>query len=145
MISNNVLILHQIVSKPKKWSDVSEEYLIKLFNTAKYNNTTFKSLESRNDKGLYLTFDDGYLSDYQIVLPLLIKYDFTATFFICIEKVGKEGYMNWRQINELNMHGMEIGSHSLTHSYFSSLSKNRILEELSVSKERAVSWQEAVQ
>ena len=64
-----------------------------------------------------LTFDDGYLDNYENALPVLEKYKFPATFFIITQFVDdkKPGYMSWDQIEELAINGMEIGSHTLDH------------------------------
>lgn len=63
-----------------------------------------------------LTFDDGYLDNYQVVAPILEKYGFPATFYIVTDKVGTPEYMSWDQIVELDRKGMDIGSHTATHS-----------------------------
>lgn len=34
------------------------------------------------DKALLLTFDDGYIDNYDVALPLLLKYGFQGSFFI---------------------------------------------------------------
>lgn len=76
----------------------------------------------RNSKPLpinpiVITFDDGYADMHQNALPILKKYNFTATFFIITQIVDdkKPGYMTWNQIEDLAIEGMEIGSHSMTH------------------------------
>ena len=68
-------------------------------------------------KPIVLTFDDGYSDNYDNALPILKKYKFTATFFIIAGFVDdkRPGYMNWDQIEDLAINGMEIGSHSLNH------------------------------
>ncbi len=50
-----------------------------------------------------LTFDDGYVDNYQVVVPILEKYDFPATFYIVTDLVGTPEYMSWDQIVELNL------------------------------------------
>lgn len=66
---------------------------------------------------IVITFDDGYADNHQYALPILKKYKFPATFFIITQIVDdkKPGYMNWNQIEDLAIEGMEIGSHSMTH------------------------------
>jgi peptidoglycan/xylan/chitin deacetylase (PgdA/CDA1 family) len=68
-------------------------------------------------KPIVLTFDDGYLDNYQNALPILKKYNQVGTFFIITGFVdeGRTGYMNWDQIEELAIEGMEIGSHTMSH------------------------------
>lgn len=44
------------------------------------------------DKPILLTFDDGYLSNYQYAFPLLQKYKLCATFFVVGATVGNTTY-----------------------------------------------------
>ena len=57
-----------------------------------------------------------------------------ATFFLIVNKIGSEGYLNWRQVLEMHRHGMCIGSHSFSHSRMKSLSKKDAIRELNDSK-----------
>jgi peptidoglycan/xylan/chitin deacetylase (PgdA/CDA1 family) len=68
-------------------------------------------------KPIVLTFDDGYLDNYQNALPILKKYNMVGTFFIITGFVdeGRTGYMNWDQIEDLAIEGNEIGSHTMSH------------------------------
>lgn len=77
-----------------------------------------------------LTFDDGYISDFDIVLPLLMQMDCTAIFFIITEKIDTPGYLSWPQVRELHNAGMTIGSHSVSHLDMRSLSLSKQCEEL---------------
>jgi peptidoglycan/xylan/chitin deacetylase (PgdA/CDA1 family) len=69
-------------------------------------------------KVVVLTFDDAVLSHYTNVAPLLRKYHFNATFYIC-EFPGYPNpayYMNWDQVKQLSDQGFEIGNHSWHHA-----------------------------
>lgn len=70
-------------------------------------------------KPVLLTFDDGYDDNYGHAFPLLKRFGFTGTFFIVTQKpdVRSDIYMTWEQINQLAEHGMEIGSHTVTHKF----------------------------
>ena len=62
------------------------------------------------DHLVVLTFDDATASQYSVVAPLLQKFGFGATFFICefppnFSDTSK--YMNWRQIHELDRMGKQ--------------------------------------
>lgn len=88
-----------------------------------------------------ITFDDGDLSIYAIVFPLLKKYDIKAAFFVITDFVGTVGYVSWDQLREMsdyrNARGEQlftIGSHSLDHRRFDELSADQIARELSESK-----------
>ncbi|MDR3713103.1 MAG: polysaccharide deacetylase family protein [Puia sp.] len=84
------------------------------------------------DKTVILTFDDGCVSHYTYVAPLLKKYGFDATFFVC-EFPGypdSTKYMSWKQIRQLSREGFEIGNHTGHHANISQLSPDSLREEL---------------
>ncbi|MCX8013070.1 MAG: polysaccharide deacetylase family protein, partial [Rectinema sp.] len=90
-----------------------------------------------------ITFDDGDLSVYALVFPLLRQYDIKATFFVITDFVGTTGYVNWQQLKEMsdyrNARGEKlftIASHSLDHERFDQLSPERIKYQLVESKAR---------
>jgi len=86
------------------------------------------------DKLIVFTFDDATASQYSIVAPLLKKYGFSATFFVCeFPPNFKDStkYMNWRQIKELDKMGFEIANHTRTHKGVSKLTKEQFIDELS--------------
>lgn len=89
---------------------------------------------SNNGKYLIITFDDGLKGNYTYALPLLKKYGFTAIFFIAVERVGSENYMNWEELSSLLEHGMSVQSHTLTHRPLQTLEKEEIFHELFTSK-----------
>ena len=68
-------------------------------------------------KPIILTFDDGYLDNYQNAYPILEEFGFKGTFFIPTEFIdfGREGYMNWEQIEEMAANGHRMEPHSRTH------------------------------
>ena len=85
------------------------------------------------DKLVVLTFDDAPESHYSIVAPLLKKYGFGATFFICeFPPNFKDStkYMNWRQIKELDNMEFEVANHPLTHTGMSRLTNEQFSAEL---------------
>jgi peptidoglycan/xylan/chitin deacetylase (PgdA/CDA1 family) len=71
-----------------------------------------------------LSFDDGYENFYRHAYPMLQRHGFAATVFVVTGEVGgasrwDEGFetalMDWKQITEVHRHGIEIGSHSVSH------------------------------
>ena len=88
------------------------------------------------ERAMVLTFDDGYANHVDIVVPLLLRYRFSATFFIAVERIGRAGYLTWDQLRKLVFLGMEIGSHGLSHRPFTALSREELVHELSESKRR---------
>ena len=91
-------------------------------------------LSSKLSDNWLLSFDDGFSSDFEIVLPLMNKFGIKGIFFITTSYVGKKNYLNWNQIKTLSNEGMEIGSHSVNHLDMLSLSKEERLQEIVDSK-----------
>ena len=88
-----------------------------------------------------ITFDDGDLSIYAIVFPLLKELQMKATFFIVPNFIGEVGYMSWDQVRQMNNYrtpdGVKLfsfGSHSLTHRPLGELSPAEVLVEMQESK-----------
>ena len=89
-----------------------------------------------------LTFDDATQSQRSIVAPLLKKYGFGATFYVC-EFPGfenKEHYMSWEQIKELDEMGFEIGNHSRNHGTMSTQSRLQIEQETAYIEEKCAEY-----
>ncbi|AEV30093.1 putative xylanase/chitin deacetylase [Sphaerochaeta pleomorpha str. Grapes] len=112
-----------------------------------YSVTDFSELIDNMGKGTLktdqavITFDDGDLSMYGIVFPLLKEYKTKATFFLVPNFIGTVGYMSWEQIREManyrDVNGKRLfffGSHSLTHRPLGDLTSSEIQRELSESK-----------
>lgn len=81
-------------------------------------------------KPIILTFDDGYLSHYTEALPILQKHNYRGTFFLAAGFLGKNGYLNRGQVEELETAGMEIGGHTLTHRNLEKAPYEQAIEEI---------------
>jgi len=68
-----------------------------------------------NPTPILLTFDDGGSSAHTIVAPMLEARGWRAYFFITTRMIGKPGFMNAEQIQDLTSRGHIIGSHSASH------------------------------
>ena len=82
-----------------------------------------------------LTFDDGYLSFYTKVWPLLKEYNFGATVFVITDFIGNYNYVSWDHIHEMSNCGIEIGSHSQSHPSLPVLNDVGLSKQISGSKE----------
>jgi peptidoglycan/xylan/chitin deacetylase (PgdA/CDA1 family) len=81
----------------------------------------------KNKNIVALTFDDGYKSDYELVYPILKKYNVPATLFITGSYIGEEKYLTKAQLLELSKSSLvEIGNHSYEKHR---LSKMELLKE----------------
>lgn len=81
-----------------------------------------------------VTFDDGDITNYTNVFPVLKKMGLKAHFFVIGGKIGTPGYMGWESIKLLRDAGMAIGSHGMTHRILTELSDEELAHELNVSK-----------
>lgn len=89
------------------------------------------------DKPIVLTFDDGYMDNYQNAFPVLRNYRFPATFNIITQYSddNKPGYLTWQQIGEMARAGMEIGSHTANHPDLRNKSSAGLVDEIGGSKQ----------
>jgi peptidoglycan/xylan/chitin deacetylase (PgdA/CDA1 family) len=71
-----------------------------------------------NEKFVLITIDDAFKSFYTNALPLLSKYEMSATLFVNTETIGAPSYMTWKEIEETAAAGIEIGNHSHAHYFF---------------------------
>src|SRR5580765_4618981 len=67
-----------------------------------------------------ITFDDGYISQYEVAWPILKKYGYPFTMFIYTEGVrggslGGGGAITWEQLADMRDNGVDIEAHSATH------------------------------
>jgi uncharacterized lipoprotein YddW (UPF0748 family)/peptidoglycan/xylan/chitin deacetylase (PgdA/CDA1 family) len=85
-------------------------------------------------KPIVISFDDGWKDQYCAALPILKKYNFSATFFIATDSVGHSAYMNWDQVSEISDSGMDIESHSRTHARLSILPPEQAWREIDDSR-----------
>tara|TARA_B100002051_G_C16683901_1_gene611490 strand:+ start:557 stop:1489 length:933 start_codon:yes stop_codon:yes gene_type:complete len=77
-----------------------------------------KLLESKNERKMLLTIDDGFTSFYQNAWPFLKKENIPFILFVNTREVGSSGYMNWDQIREVSKSNLaHIGNHSHSHEY----------------------------
>ncbi len=103
---------------------------------------------SRGLRELVVTFDDGYDDFYSDVYPLIAQYGLKPLVFLAAGRIGdwnrwdygknlrKRRLLNAEQIRELQRHGVQFGSHSLTHPSLPDLSARDLRREVQDSKHR---------
>ncbi len=92
-------------------------------------------MEALLDRQVAITFDDGYVDNYQHAFPILRENGLKAAFFVTPEEIGKDGFMSWDMLREMAaVPGIEIGSHSLEHKALTDLPETEAWISLVASK-----------
>ena len=72
----------------------------------------------KDEKKILITIDDAFSSFYENAWPFLKRNKIPFILFVSTEPVGKNGYMNWEQIKEVEREDFAfIGNHSHSHEY----------------------------
>ena len=86
------------------------------------------------DKPVLITFDDGYIDNYQCAYPIMKKYGMRGTIFVIINFLDQPNYLTTAQMQEMAQNGMEFGSHTITHKRLTNMDQARVHRELTESK-----------
>jgi len=81
-----------------------------------------------------LTFDDGFISDFEIAFPIVLNRGLKVTIFATVDNIGRKGYSNKAQLKQMAENGMEVGSHGLTHRYLTMMPRSEAIREICDSK-----------
>ena len=118
--------------------DVFKEQ-IKIIKKLRYNfydpNDLEKNFNSpKVEKKILITIDDAFSSFYEFAWPYLKKEKIPFILFVSTESVGRNGYMTWSQIKELEIESIVyIGNHSHTHSYLVDLKNEDFINDIETS------------
>lgn len=98
-------------------------------------------------KSAVISIDDGYVSGYNVAWPILKKFGYPFTMYIYTDYVkgGKKSggqSITWAQLAEMRDAGVDIGSHTASHSALNARKKKTdeeyaqwLVEELAGSKQ----------
>ena len=154
-----ILMYHRVVnqvdgSDPSNLcvSTVEFEAQMRFLRDRGYRSISFEELAlttvhgSRpREKRVIITFDDGYRDFYDHALPILRRYQQTATLFLVSSSIG--GLNSWdrgqaavvpllgmAELNEARKYGIDFGSHSSTHPRLPDLDRRAAEKEILDSK-----------
>jgi len=112
---------------------------IKIIKNLKYNFYDPKDLEKnfhtpKIEKKILITIDDAFSSFYEVAWPFLKEEKIPFVLFVSTKSVGKNGYMTWNQIKELEKENtVYIGNHSHAHSYLVDLKNEEFIKDIDAS------------
>lgn len=112
---------------------------MQIIKNLKYNFYDPKDLEknfhtAKIEKKILITIDDAFSSFYEFAWPYLKKEKIPFILFVSTESVGKNGYMTWNQIKELETESaVYIGNHSHTHDYLVGLKNQDFMSDIDTS------------
>ncbi len=139
-----VLMYHDVTSQAGKGLTIGIDMLESQFAYLadnEFQTYHFKELLSLkklpSPRNIVITFDDGYVSQLEFVVPLLKKYKLKATFFIPLYYLGKTDKWNTdslpimtaKQLHTLDPSVVELGFHSFYHKKYHELSEAEIEED----------------
>ena len=87
-----------------------------------------------DEKVVCIAFDDGWKTHVDTV-PILERYNFTASYSIVTSYIDYPAYMNWAEIAYVAQKGNDIVSHTNTHANLSAVDAATLHTELSDSRE----------
>jgi len=112
---------------------------IRIIKNLKYDFYDPKELEKNFNtpkikKKILITIDDAFSSFYDVAWPYLKKEKIPFILFVSTESVGRNGYMTWNQIKELEVENtVYIGNHSHSHSYLVDLKNEDFVSDINAS------------
>lgn len=96
-----------------------------------------------SSRSFMLTFDDGYLDNLELALPLLQRFQATACIFITTkwceagerqQGTRKYAMLTWATLRRLANAGVEIGAHTLSHPFLTEIDSEAAWAEIYQSK-----------
>lgn len=146
----SILMYHSISSNREYFANVSQENFhsqMKFLAKSGKSVVPLRELVRRLLEGkslqsvIAITFDDGYLDNYQVAFPILKSYGFHFTVFVetgLIGGVDSHGMarISEKEIKEMDLSGLvDIAPHTVTHPKLTTLSLSEAEYELRLSKE----------
>jgi peptidoglycan/xylan/chitin deacetylase (PgdA/CDA1 family) len=97
--------------------------------------------KAANTPAVVITFDDGFRDFYTHAAPVLRRHGFSATMYLPTGFISDErktfngrDCLTWREVKELSLAGIEMGSHTVNHPKLVELTWPQIMRELADSR-----------
>ena len=122
--------IHQQISK---WMFLEHMKIIKKNGYDFYNPKFFieEYNKPKKEKKILITIDDGFKSFYTEAWPYLKENEIPFILFVSTEPVGKNGYMDWNEIREIEQSEFGyIGHHSHTHKYLIDMTEEEFIDDI---------------
>ena len=154
-----ILMYHQVDEPPPKGTPLrglivapsSFAWQMRMLKVIGYQGLSMRDLEpylsgEKQGKVVGITFDDGYQNNVVNALPLLKKYNFTATCYGVSSMIGgtniwdhgivaEKPLMNLSDWEAWRDAGMDVGSHTSVHAKLTELSDEQAQEQIAKSKQ----------
>jgi len=96
----------------------------------------YKGEKKLKEKTVILTFDDGGESNYNILFPIVKKYNIPIAINIVDDNVGTPGAMNWKQIQEMSESGLvDVYTHSRHHEFADKVETEQYVKDIKYAHE----------
>ena len=96
-----------------------------------------KGILNDDISGTLITFDDGYLNNYEIAEPILTEFNISFTVFVTANYINQNKFLSTEKLKRLSIKdNVTIGAHGLNHVHLANLSDIKLLEELNKSKHK---------
>ncbi len=92
--------------------------------------------EPKKQKKILLTIDDAFESFFKEAWPYLNENKIPFVLFVSTEPIGKNGYMTWDQIKEIEKSDFGfIGHHSHTHEYLIEKTNKEFISDIEIAND----------
>lgn len=153
--SVRILYYHSVSDLPVRSSVAPEVFAAHMEHLSRHDyrvlslTEAVQCLQTRSPlpaKSVVLTFDDGFVDNYEQAFPILTRFNFPATVFLATSYIGSGRLptltrtefvpqpLTWEQVKEMHASGVEFGSHTLTHPMLSQVPLERVRQEVRDSK-----------
>ena len=129
---SRILTYHSVGSRDHEMNVTVEEFGRQMEWLAHHAEVVDLNAAAFGERGVAITFDDGYRDTLTNAARIMAEYGLTGTVFVVAGRAGMRlahdigrdsaELMTWDEIREIESMGWTIGGHSLTHQRLAALS-----------------------